>query len=100
MAPVFQRIVAEYREMPGLNLTLAQASRLFGLAPDQCAAVLQTLVAEGRLRRREDGRYCATGDLDCMWRTRWSRRKANGVTAERIRTLTHDLYARDASFER
>jgi hypothetical protein len=64
MGPVFERIVAEYREMPGLSLTVAQAGRLFGVASDQCVTVLQTLVAQGRLRRREDGRYCAAGDLE------------------------------------
>jgi hypothetical protein len=36
MGPVFERIVAEYREMPGVSLTVAQAGRLFGLASDQC----------------------------------------------------------------
>lgn len=61
---VFERIVGEYSEMPGLSLTAAQAGRLFGLASDQCAAVLQALVAQGRLRRREDERYCPAGDRD------------------------------------
>ena len=62
IGPVFERIVAEYGEMPGLSLTAAQAGRLFGLASDQCVTVLQALVAQGRLRPREDGRYCAAGD--------------------------------------
>jgi hypothetical protein len=74
MGPVFERIVAEYREMPGLSLTVAQACRLFGLASDQCITVLQALVAQGRLRRRDD-RYCAAGDLERVWRVRPSRTK-------------------------
>jgi hypothetical protein len=66
--PVFERIAAEYREMPGLSLTVAQAGRFFGLASDECVTVLQALVVAGRLRRREDGRYCAAGDLERVWR--------------------------------
>lgn len=73
MGPVFDRIVAEYREMPGLSLTVVQAGRLFGIPSDQCVTVLQVLVAQGRLRRRDDGRYCAAGDLERVWRLRPSR---------------------------
>ena len=43
------RIQVEYREMPGLNLTLAQASRLFNLEPGRCASALETLVGGGVL---------------------------------------------------
>ena len=45
------RIHAEYREMPGLKLTLSQASRLFNLEPARCAEVLDALVNVGVLRR-------------------------------------------------
>jgi hypothetical protein len=48
---------AEYREMPGLTLTLPQARRLWNLADEECAAVLEDLVAEGFLRRTRDGAY-------------------------------------------
>ncbi len=59
------RIHAEYREMPGLKLTLAQASRLFNLEPVRCARALETLViggvlwTDGRafLHAREGRRY-------------------------------------------
>ena len=44
------RIHAEYQEMPGMKLTLAQASRLFNVEPARCAKVLNTLVAVGVLR--------------------------------------------------
>jgi hypothetical protein len=44
------RIHAEYREMPGLKLTLAQASRLFNLEPARCAETLDALVNVGVLR--------------------------------------------------
>lgn len=44
------RIHAEYQEMPGLRLTLAQASRLFDLEPARCAEALDALVNAGVLR--------------------------------------------------
>lgn len=43
------RIRAEYHEMPGMRLTLAQAARLFNLEPARCARVLHTLVSDGAL---------------------------------------------------
>lgn len=43
------RIRAEYDEMPGMRLTLAQAARLFNLEPARCARVLHTLVSDGAL---------------------------------------------------
>ena len=60
------RIHAEYREMPGLKLTLAQASRLFNLEPVRCGRALDTLVSGGVLwtdgrafLHARDGRRCA-----------------------------------------
>jgi len=60
------RIHAEYREMPGLKLTLAQASRLFNLEPVRCSRALDTLVSVGVLwtdgrtfLHARDGRRCA-----------------------------------------
>jgi hypothetical protein len=53
------RIRAEYREMPGLCLTPAQAARLWGLAPGACADVLQALVVDGTLTCTRDVRYVA-----------------------------------------
>ena len=58
-----ERIDGEYREMPGLRLTLAQAARLWGLQAPQCLALLGALVERGRLVERPDGLYCAVGDL-------------------------------------
>jgi hypothetical protein len=48
------RIQGEYQEMPGLKLTLPQASRLFNVDLSRCALALDTLVANGQLRT--DGR--------------------------------------------
>lgn len=41
---VYHRVRAEFVEMPGLRLTLPQASRLFNLEPTHCERVLSTLV--------------------------------------------------------
>jgi hypothetical protein len=43
------RIRAEYREMPGMRLTVTQAARLFNLEAADCARVLHTLVSDGTL---------------------------------------------------
>lgn len=51
-------IAAEYREMPGLALTLAQAQRLWGLDAATCKSTLEQLRREGFLRLTRDGRYC------------------------------------------
>ena len=43
------RVQAEFREMPGLKLTLRQASRLFSIEPARCERVLGALVGAGHL---------------------------------------------------
>lgn len=72
-----ERILAEYREMPGLQLTAAQAARLWALDRGSCEQILQTLVATRRLRQTADGRFCAPGDLECA--QRWSWRHTRGA---------------------
>ena len=57
-----ERIDSEYREMPGLRLTLAQAARLWGLQAPQCLALLRALVERGRLVETPEGLYCVGGD--------------------------------------
>ena len=47
---VLRRVREEFREMPGLRLTPAQATRLWGLERDTCYAVIDTLVAAAFLR--------------------------------------------------
>ena len=44
------RVREEFREMPGLRLTPAQASRLWGLEPATCSAVIDRLIASAYLR--------------------------------------------------
>jgi hypothetical protein len=60
------RVYGEYLEMPGLQLTLAQASRLWNIQPATSAHVLERLVDASFLRRAGDryvradsGRACA-----------------------------------------
>ena len=50
-----QRARAEFREMPGMSLTTAQAARLWQLSPDTAEVLLAELVEAGFLVRREDG---------------------------------------------
>ncbi len=54
---VLQRVRGEYVEMPGLQLTSAQASRLWGLDTTTCRILLRTLVDSRFLTRTRDGRY-------------------------------------------
>jgi hypothetical protein len=48
--PIVTRIREEFREMPGLRLTPAQARRLWGLEIDICRQVIDELVAVAFLR--------------------------------------------------
>jgi hypothetical protein len=57
LAALLQRVREQYREMPGLNLTKSQATRLFGVAPSVCAAMLRALVMEDFLSRTGDGAF-------------------------------------------
>jgi hypothetical protein len=55
LAALLDRVREQYREMPGLMLTRAQAMRLFDVAPSVCAAMLKALVLENFLSRTADG---------------------------------------------
>ena len=52
-----ERFRAEFREMPGLWVTRAEARRLFGVPEDICQRVLDALVGEGTLIRTGRGIY-------------------------------------------
>jgi hypothetical protein len=54
---VTRRVREEFREMPGLRLTPAQAIRLWGLERETCHAVIEQLVAAAFLR------WTATGAI-------------------------------------
>jgi hypothetical protein len=51
------RIQSEYREMPGLKLTAAQASRFWHLGVADSIVLLDSLVERGVLWRTHDGHY-------------------------------------------
>ena len=50
-ADALRRAQAEFREMPGLTLTEAQAARLLSFDSELCSAVLATLVDQRFLTR-------------------------------------------------
>jgi len=56
-----ERIRGEFREMPGLQLTLGQAQRLFGLDPAACRHVIDTLVEASFLRWTASGTIVQAG---------------------------------------
>ena len=62
-ALIAERVRGEFREMPGLTLTLAQAGRLWSLDTATCGDVLSQLVATGFLCQRSDGAFCRASDL-------------------------------------
>jgi len=47
---IIRRVRDEFHEMPGLRLTPAQATRLWGLEQATCRAVIEALVASAFLR--------------------------------------------------
>jgi hypothetical protein len=61
-ADLLRRVREEYREMPSLRLTPSQATRLFGLTPSECAALLEALVNEHFLSRTADGLFVRSSD--------------------------------------
>ncbi len=56
-----RRIRSEYLEMPGLNLTLTQAQRMWNLRRDECERLLEDLVDAGFLSRTEIGLFIRAG---------------------------------------
>ncbi len=52
-----ERLVAEFDEMPGLRLSLAQASRLFGVSMAATARILTDLTRAGTLCRNASNLY-------------------------------------------
>jgi hypothetical protein len=85
---VFERIRAEFLEMPGMRLTPAQVERLAGEDRAICQSVLDDLVRAGFLCASEDGSYGRVSDAS----TRRSRR-----TREQWIDTTHVSAVRRAS---
>jgi len=63
ISPVAERIRGEFREMPGLTLTAAQARRLWSLDENTCNEALEYLVTTGFLCKKEGGAFCRTTDF-------------------------------------
>jgi len=61
-----QRVQGEFREMPGLRLTPAQAGRLWGLDAISSQALLDALVDARFLFRTPDGAFMRRPDPDMM----------------------------------
>ena len=56
------RIRSEFLEMPGLRLTVLQASRLWGLDEESCRRVIDTLVGSSFLRWTAPGMIARASD--------------------------------------
>ncbi|HEV3216507.1 MAG TPA: hypothetical protein VGZ27_12330 [Vicinamibacterales bacterium] len=62
-ALITERIRGEFREMPGLTLTVAQARRLWNVDLPTCTEVLSQLVDAGFLCCRSDGAYSRASNM-------------------------------------
>ena len=56
-----ERVRGEFNEMPGMQLTEAQAARLWGLDSTACRGVVELLVRSAFLRRTPNGRIVRAG---------------------------------------
>lgn len=54
---LLRRVRSEFREMPGMRLTIDQAMRLWAIDRPTCSDLLSTLVAAHFLARDDNGRY-------------------------------------------
>jgi hypothetical protein len=61
-AALIERILGEYREMPGLALSIPQAQRLWACDRDTCCRVTDALVQARRLCWSSDGLLILRGD--------------------------------------
>jgi hypothetical protein len=66
-AAVVDRVRGEFVEMPGLELTLAQAVRLWTLGADDCRYVIDALVDGGFLKWTPRGTIVRTGRDLPVW---------------------------------
>jgi hypothetical protein len=81
-----QRAEAEYREMPGLKLTPAQAARLWHLDVAASGALLESMVEAGLLHKTRDGAYL-------LLSARWPAGKRNIGHHDVVRFHFHDRAA-------
>lgn len=74
---LFERIRAEFLEMPGLQLTVEQAGRFCGLQGPVCQVVLDALVDAKFLWRKSNGVYARVTEGDIS-----RRRSSDGPMAD------------------
>ncbi len=55
-AALVERVRGEFNEMPGLQLTMEQAARLWGMDASSCREVIDALVESAFLRWTSSGR--------------------------------------------
>jgi hypothetical protein len=61
LGKLIERVRDEFIEMPGMQLTEAQAARLWGIEPTACRGVVDLLVGAEFLRRTPGGRIARAG---------------------------------------
>ena len=84
-------IEAEFREMPGLQLTECQMRRLWGLDDVTCTVIIDTLVAAGVLRETPKHQFTLAGRR--VGRNQRSvNRPISGSDEVRVSTVSCDSY--------
>jgi hypothetical protein len=68
MRRTIERLRAEFLEMPGLRLSVAQTQRLCGVDPALCRDVLDALVDVKFLRVNPDGTYARRSEGEAVRR--------------------------------
>jgi hypothetical protein len=68
-AALVDRVRGEFNEMPGLQLTLAQAARLWGMEVAACRTVVDALVDASFLRWTATGRIVRQDGAARAWHT-------------------------------
>ena len=64
LAPWRELVRADYDEMPGMQLTLKQAQRLWSVEAETCQELLDSLIETRYLVRTPDGKYCRADCID------------------------------------
>ena len=63
---LYERIRAQYLEMPGIRLKPEQVQRLCGIERTMCQMVLDSLVEAKFLRASSDGHYARMTDAEIL----------------------------------
>ena len=87
---LMRQVHAEYAEMPGMSLTLAQAQRLWSVDGATCEEAFDRLTVAGVLRRTATGRFVRASAEDSRYVRRHSgaRRRVHG-SANRSAVARH-----------